>query len=64
MVRAGRNHHGIAVSRRALPLLVEDELGLSLLDAEELVDVLVHFIADFFPRLQAHHYKLDVLSGE
>jgi hypothetical protein len=64
MVRAGRNHHGISVSRRALLLLVEDEFGLSLLDAEELVDVRVHLIADFFPGFQAHHYNLDVLSGE
>jgi hypothetical protein len=64
MVRAGRNHYGVSVSRRALLRLIEDESGFSLFDTEKLVDVLVHFIADFFPRFQAHHDKLDVLSGE
>jgi hypothetical protein len=64
MVGACRNHHRISVSRRALLLLVEDEFGLPLFEAEELVDVRVHLVADVFPRRQAHHYKLGMLSGE
>jgi hypothetical protein len=64
MVCACRNYDRISVSPRALLLFVEDEQGLPLFDTEELVDVLVNLVADFFPRSQAHHYKLDVLSGE
>jgi hypothetical protein len=64
MVRPGRNHDRVSVSRLAHFLFVEDELGLSLFDAEELVDVGVHLVADFFARSQAHHYQLDVLSSE
>jgi hypothetical protein len=63
MERACRNHDRISVSHQALLLLVEDEFGLPLLDAEELVDVLVHLVTDFFPRPQAHHHKLGVLSS-
>jgi hypothetical protein len=64
MVRACRNHDRISVSHRTLLLLVEDELGLSRFDPEELVDVLVHLVTDFFPRFQAHQHKLGMLSGE
>jgi len=64
MVRACRNHDRISVPHRALLLLVEDEFGLPLFDPEKLVDVRVHLVTDFFPRSQAHHYKLGVLSGE
>src|SRR5690242_5010167 len=45
-------------------LLVEDELGLALLDAEELIDARVHFLADLLARLQAHDHQLGVLAGE
>jgi hypothetical protein len=63
MVGPRRNHDRIPVSHLALLPLVEYEQGLALFDAEELVDVRVHFVADFFPRSQAHHYELDVLCG-
>jgi hypothetical protein len=63
MVHASRNHDRISIAHRALFLLVEDKHGLSLFDAEKLVDVGVHLVADFFPRSQAHHYHLDMLSG-
>jgi hypothetical protein len=64
MVRAGRNHHHISVPHQVLLPLVEDKRGVASFNAEELVDVLVHLITDFFPRSQAHHHKLGVLSGE
>ena len=64
MVRACRNHDCISVSHQPLLLLVKDEFGLPLFDPEELVDVLVHLVTDFFPWFQAHHYKLGVLSRE
>jgi hypothetical protein len=63
MERPGRNHDGISVPSRALSLFVEDEFGLSLFDTEELVDVGMHLVANFFPRSQAHHHNLDVFSG-
>jgi hypothetical protein len=47
-----------------LHLFLKDESGFTLLDAEELVDVRVHFIADFFFRLQAHYHELQMLTGE
>jgi hypothetical protein len=64
MPGACRNHHGISDSHRPLFLLVEDESALALFDPEALVDVLMHFIADLFPRSQAHHHELDMLSSE
>jgi hypothetical protein len=64
MVGACRNHDRISVSRPALLRLVEDEFGLTLFDPEELVDVRVNLVSDIFPRSQAHHDKLGVLSGE
>jgi hypothetical protein len=45
-------------------LLVKDEFGLPLLDAEELINLRMHFIANLFAWLQAHHDKLGVLSRE
>ena len=45
-------------------LLIEDECGFALFDAEVLVDALMHFVTDFFSRSQAHHHNLDVLPGE
>jgi hypothetical protein len=52
------------VANQALFLLVKNEFGLTLLDAEELVDFRMHFVANFFARLQAHHPELGVLSRE
>jgi hypothetical protein len=63
MKRACGNDDRISVSRRALSLLVKNEFGLPLLDSEELIHVRVHLVTDVFSRLQAHHYKLGVLSG-
>jgi hypothetical protein len=45
-------------------LLVKDELGLPLFDAEELIDIPMHFISNPFTRPQAHHNQLRVLSRE
>jgi hypothetical protein len=45
-------------------LLVKDEFGLPLLDAEELINLRMHFIANLFAWLQAHRDKLGVLSRE
>lgn len=41
---------------------LEDELGFSLFYPEELVDILVHLVTDFFARSQAHQDKLCVPS--
>jgi hypothetical protein len=43
---------------------IKDELGSTLLNPEELVNVFMHLVADLFLRLQAHHHKLQVLAGE
>jgi hypothetical protein len=64
VVRAGRLSDYVSLSHEVLRTLVEDELGLPLFNAEELVDVLVHLGTDLFPRFQAHHHELGVLSSE
>ncbi|HYW36853.1 MAG TPA: hypothetical protein VE957_01975 [Terriglobales bacterium] len=48
----------------AFVLLVKNEFGLSLLDAEELVNIRTHFITNLFARPQAHHDQLSMLSRE
>jgi hypothetical protein len=47
-----------------LLLFVQDELRLPVFDPEELIDFRVYLVTNVFPRGQAHHYKLRVLSGE
>jgi hypothetical protein len=59
-----RNHDRISVVHRAFHLLVKNELGLSQLDAEELIDIRMHFVANLFAGPQVHHDKLGVLSRE
>ena len=49
VVRTCRDHDRITVSRHVLLFLVEDKSGLSLFDAEELIDVGVHLVTDVFP---------------
>jgi hypothetical protein len=63
MEGARRNHDRLPVSHLVLLLLVDDEFRLPLLDAEELVDVRVHFVPDVFSRFEAHHHKLGVLAS-
>jgi hypothetical protein len=43
---------------------IEHEPGRALLDAEELIDVWMDFIADFFAWLKAHHDQLAMFTGE
>src|SRR5664279_4668288 len=64
MIRPRRNNHRISVAHRMFFLLVQDEFRLPLFDAEELVDMRMHFVTNVFTRPQAHHNKLRVRSGE
>jgi hypothetical protein len=43
---------------------IQDEFGSALFDAEELVNVRVHLVADLFLRLQTHHHELQMFAGE
>ena len=64
MVRSCRNDDRISVVDRAFHFLVKNEFGFPPLDAEELVNIRMHFITNLFARPQAHHDKLGVLSSE
>jgi hypothetical protein len=54
----------VRFARDMFLFFVEDKLGLTLLDAEELINGHVHCVTDLFDRLQAHHDELDVLTRE
>ncbi len=64
MVGARWNHDGIAFPCRVFIFFIENEFGLSPLNAEELVNFGMHLIADRFSRLQAHQDKLGVRGSE
>jgi len=64
MVCAGRHDSGLVLQDHVLFRTFQHEFGFPLLDAEELVDIGMHLIADLFARLQAHHDELTVLAGE
>ena len=48
MVGACGHDDGVCIAHQMFLRLVEDELRLTLLDAEKLIDVRVHFLADLF----------------
>jgi hypothetical protein len=64
MIGSRRNDDRIPLAHQGFLLLDENKFGLSLLDAEELIDIRVHLVADLFERLQAHQHELGVLAGE
>jgi hypothetical protein len=45
-------------------LTIEDKFRFTYFDPEELVDLLVHLVANFLAALQAHHHQLGVLARE
>jgi hypothetical protein len=58
------DYHPVAVVYQVLFFLVKYESGFAPLDAKELIDVGVNFVADLLARLKAHHDELRVLGGE
>jgi hypothetical protein len=63
VVRASRDYNRVTVSDQAA-LSAENEPRFAFLNAEELVDLWVNFIAYFLAGLQAHHDKLCMLACE
>ena len=61
---ARRYHHRVAIVYQMFFLAIENEFGFTFLDAEELVDFSMDFVADLLAGLQTHHYQLGVFSGE
>jgi len=64
MVRTRRDDDRIPIVSREFLFPVEDGLGFSHLDAEELIDVGVHLVAHLLAWLQVHHCKLGMPAGE
>jgi hypothetical protein len=52
MVGARGDQDCVRIAQDMLLFLVEDNLGLTPLDAEELINVRVYFLADLFARQQ------------
>lgn len=63
MVCLRRDHNRVPVARVVF-FFVKDEPGLALLDPEELINIRMHLVPDLFARMQAHHHKLGVFTGE
>src|SRR5689334_5802833 len=59
---AGRDDDRVVILDR-VARAVDDDLAFAFLDAEELVAVLVHFLADVLAGLQRHQHELQVLAG-
>jgi hypothetical protein len=64
MVRSCGHDNRITVTDHVFLLVVKDKLGIAFFNAEELVDVGMHFVADFLSSLQTHHHQLAIFAGE
>jgi hypothetical protein len=63
-VPGSRRHHDCtSIAYQVLLRFVKNEFRLALLDAKELVDLRVHFVADLFARGEAHQDELGVRTG-
>ena len=54
VISTSRHHNSITVTDKVLFFLTKDELSITLLDSEKLVNFWVHLVADFLAKLQTH----------